>query len=134
MLINDAAETIKGFKTLNYSGSRSRVYTNDYNNNTSTFTPGWFAEYMNTDQQEGFVKEFVRKENRYYNNIKGVATDINNVDTQEFSVQGIGQFTLLEGDTSPDDRNFIISLDGIANTTNPGLTFAVTPGSEVHST
>ena len=134
LLINDAAETIKGFKTLNYSGSRSRVYTNNYNNNTSTFTPGWYAEYMNTDQQEGFIKEFVRKENRYYNNIKGVATNINNVDTQEFSVQGIGQFTLLEGDSTPDDRNFIISLDGIANTTNPGLTFAVTPGSEVHTT
>jgi len=134
LLINDASETIKGFKTLNYSGSRSRVYTYNYGNATETFTKGWFAEYINTDQQEGFVKQFEKKENRYYNHIKGDATTLANLDSQEFSVQGIGHFTgSLAGDVNPADRNFIVNLTGIANTTNPGAKIEVTPATEVHS-
>ena len=134
LLINDAAETIKGFKTLNYSGSRSRIYTNNYSEESSTFTPGWFADYINTDTQEGFVKEFTKKENRYYNNIKGVATNLANLDSQEFSVQGIGQYTALAGDVSLDDREVTVRLTGIANTTVEDQKFDVSIGSEIHST
>ncbi len=141
LLINDAAETIKGYKTLNYSGSRSKIYTNDYDasNNysspTSTNTPGWHCEYINTDQQEGFVKEFIKKENRYYNNIKGIATTLDNLDSQEFSVQGIGNFTgNLTGDTTTVDKNLNVNLTGIANTTNSGITFPVQVSTEIHST
>ena len=141
LLINDAAETVKGFKTLNYSGSRSRVYTNNYdagnnyNNPTSTNTKGWYCDYINTDQQEGFVKEFLKKENRYYNNLKGVATQLSNLDSQEFSVQGLGQFTgSLAGDVSLDDREVTVQLTGIANTTVEDQKFDVSIGSEIHST
>ena len=141
LLINDAAETVKGFKTLNYSGSRSRVYTNNYdagnnyNNPTSTNTKGWYCEYINTDQQQGFVKEFLKKENRYYNNLKGVATQLSNLDSQEFSVQGLGQFTgSLAGDVSLDDREVTVQLTGIANTTVEDQKFDVSIGSEIHST
>tara|TARA_R100001198_G_scaffold2756_2_gene1781 strand:- start:9473 stop:15475 length:6003 start_codon:yes stop_codon:yes gene_type:complete len=135
LLINDISETIKGFKTLNYSGSRSRVYTYDYDNATETFTPGWFAEYINTDQQEGFVKQFIKKENRYYNSLKGVATQLSNLDSQEFSVQGLGQFTgSLSGDVSLSDRTVTTNLTGIANATVEALTFDVEAGQEIHST
>ena len=135
LLINDIAETIKGFKTLNYSGTRSRVYTYDYGNATETFTKGWYAEYINTDQQEGFVKQFVKKENRYYNSLKGVATQLSNLDSQEFSVQGIGQFVgSLSGDVSLADRTVTTNLTGIANATVEALVFDVEAGTEIHST
>jgi len=133
-LINEMPETIKGFKTLNYGGSASRVYTNDYGNATSTNTKGWYTEYIQTDLQQGFVKEFKKKEGRYYNNIKGDATTLANLDSTEFNVQGVGQLTNISGDTSLADRTVNVALTGIANTTNPGATFDVTIGTEIHST
>ena len=133
-LINEMPETIKGFKTLNYGGSPSRVYTNNYDNSTSTNTKGWYCDYINTDTQQGFVKEFKKKEGRFYNHIKGEATTLENLDSREFNVQGIGQLTAISGDTALSDKTVTVSLNGIANTTNPGSTFDVEVGSEIHST
>ena len=133
-LINEMPETIKGFKTLNYGGSASRVYTNNYGNNTSTNTKGWYCDYIHTDTQQGFVKEFKRKEGRYYNHIKGEETTLANLDSKEFNVQGIGQLTAISGDTALSDKTVTINLSGIANTTNPGSIFNVSVGTEIHST
>ena len=140
-LINEMPETIKGFKTLNYGGSRSRVYTNNYDagnnyaNPTSTNTKGWYCEYIRTNEQEGFIKEFKKKEGRYYNFIKGDATSLSNLDSQEFNVQGIGKFIgNLSGDVTPDDRVVTVTLTGVANTTSNAFTFDVTPSTEIHST
>ena len=133
-LINEMPETIKGFKTLNYGGSASRVYTNNYGNSTSTNTKGWYCDYIHTDTQQGFIKEFKRKEGRYYNHIKGDATTLANLDSKEFNVQGIGQLTAISGDTALSDKTVTVSLTGIANTTNPGSTFDVEVGTEIHST
>ena len=140
LLINDEADTIKGFKTINYSGSDSRVYTNNYDagNNyatpTSTNTTGWYCESINTDKQSGSVKEFKPKEGRWYNYIKGDQTTLSNLDSKEFSVQGIGKYTALSGDTTPDDQTVTVSLTGIANTTSTTDAFDVTPTTEIHST
>ena len=140
LLINEMPEMIKGFKTLNYGGSRSRVYTNNYDagnayaNPTSTNTKGWYCESIATNEQTGFVKEFKKKEGRYYNYIKGDATTLANLDSQEFSVQGIGQFTgSLAGDTTPNDRTVTVSLTGIANATVENVSFDVTPTTEIHT-
>ena len=140
LLINEMPEMIKGFKTLNYGGSRSRVYTNNYDagnayaNPTFTNTKGWYCESIATNEQAGFIKEFKKKEGRYYNYIKGDATTLANLDSQEFSVQGIGQYTVLSGDTTPDDRTVTVSLTGIANATVENFSFDVTPTTEIHST
>jgi hypothetical protein len=133
-LINEMPETIKGFKTLNYGGSASKVYTNNYSNSTSTSTKGWYCDYIHTDTQQGFIKEFKRKEGRFYNHIKGEATTLANLDSKEFNVQGIGQLTAISGDTALSDKTVTVSLTGIANTTNPGSTFDVEVGTEIHST
>lgn len=133
-LINEMPETIKGFKTLNYGGSPSRVYTNNYGNSTSTNTKGWYCDYINTDTQQGFIKEFKKKEGRFYNHIKGEATTLENLDSREFNVQGIGQLTAISGDTALSDKTVTVSLTGITNTTNPGSTFDVEVGTEIHST
>jgi len=140
LLINDIPETIKGFKTINYSGSRSKIYTNnydtgnDYANPTSTDTPGWYCNSITTDAQSGFIKEFIKKENRYYNHIKGDATTLGNLDSQEFSVQGIGQYSAMTGDTTPDDQTVTINLTGIAQASVDAYSFDVTPTTEIHST
>tara|TARA_Y100000361_G_scaffold154279_1_gene179269 strand:- start:2945 stop:8920 length:5976 start_codon:yes stop_codon:yes gene_type:complete len=139
VLINDEADTIKGFKTVNYSGSRSRKYTKDYdaNNNysnpTETFTKGWYCNSIVTDEQSGDVREFKEKEGRWYNYIKGDPTTIDNLDTQEFSVQGIGRLSAISGDTTLADRVVTVSLTGIANATVANKTFDVEIGTEIHS-
>ena len=134
LLINEMPETIKGFKTLNYGGSLSRVYTNDYDNATSTNTKGWYCDHIHTDTQQGFIKEFKKKEGRFYNHIKGEATTLENLDSKEFNVQGIGQLTAISGDLALSDKTVTVNLTGIANTTNLGATFDVEVGTEIHST
>ena len=121
VIINESPETVKGFKTLNYTGSRQReyVYYNGDGHNYSIaeiqangLTPtsfstkkGWYANYVATDLQEGQVKEFIKKEGKYFNYIKGLNTFFNtncdnNVNTQEFAVQGIGRASSITGDVT----------------------------------
>ena len=140
VLINDIPETIKGFKTVNYSGSRSKIYTNDYDagnsyaNPTSTDSDGWYCNSITTDVQTGFIKEFKKKENRYYNYIKGDATTLTNLDSQEFNVQGIGNFTgSLAGDTALADKTVTVSLTGVNGATVDNYTFDVEVGTEIHT-
>jgi len=119
VLINESPEMVKGFKTLNYTGSRQREYVysiggaRNYsiaeiqaNNLTPTSfstKKGWYANYVATDLQEGQVKEFIKKEGKFFNYIKGLKTFFNtncdnNVNTQEFAVQGIGRPSSITGD------------------------------------
>jgi hypothetical protein len=67
---------------------------------------GWYTNSIVTDLQEGKVKEFIDKEGKKFNYIKGMQTFFttncnNNVDTQEFNVQGIGRATSITGSTTP---------------------------------
>ena len=71
-IFNDAPSSIKNFKTLSYEGDA-----------------GWTADVL-TDQQDGEVEAWKKKENLYFNYIKGKATTLSNIDTGEFSVQGLG--------------------------------------------
>ena len=93
LIINDNPSAIKNFKTLGYEGSS-----------------GWTMPTIETDQQSGQITSWEDtitaatgnayhdrgvKEGKYFNWIKGISTTwINttqsgNLDTQEFSVQGI---------------------------------------------
>ena len=75
-----------------------------YNDDAYT---GWFVESITTDQQEGQVLEFKEKEGKWFNSISGVATTFTNdigggggtgnIDSQEFSVQGIGRASAISG-------------------------------------
>jgi hypothetical protein len=55
---------------------------------------GWYVESFQTDLQEGRVLEFKEKESKWFNKICGVPTNQNNIDTSEFSFQGIGTASL----------------------------------------
>ena len=115
-LINGAQGSVKRFKTVNYEGTQGKVlgqqsldyYTLSKRNNTinvgqnySNNYPkkGWEVSKIFTDLQEGTIGEFIEKENKWFNYIRGHAPggdagSGDNFDTAEFSVQGLG-FTNL---------------------------------------
>jgi hypothetical protein len=88
-IFNDAPSSIKNFKTLSYEGDA-----------------GWVADVL-TDQQDGEVEAWKKKENFYFNYIKGKATTLANIDTGEFSVQGLGNPSATTDDT--------LVIDGVQN-------------------
>jgi len=68
---------------------------------------------ITTDQQTGSIREFKNKEGKWFNYIKGDTTTLSNLDTKEFSVQGIGnpsvvgaltpQYVITVADTGDQD-------------------------------
>ena len=112
VLFNDMPGSVKSFQALNYEGSQSRVvkYTeesvvDDTGNQVYNLAGdllgdneyynlfrknGWYVDSFKTDLQTGNIPEFKNKENKWFNKLYGETTDFNNLDTKEFSVQGIG--------------------------------------------
>jgi len=93
-VFNQEPSTIKTFKTLNYEGTQAKV---DQNTNTDegeyynlTAKTGWYTEDITTDKQSGSLNEFIEKEGKWFNYIKGDTTTLSNLDTGEFNVQGLG--------------------------------------------
>jgi hypothetical protein len=74
-LLNDQPQAIKSYNTLNYEGDA-----------------GWVCDSFITDQQGGTVPEFIEKEGKWFNYIRGT----NEVDLQSFNFQGIGQAIEIE--------------------------------------
>ena len=105
VLMNEVPSSIKQFKTLNYEGSASRVYTYNTDYSSSTNTTGWYANSLKTEKQTGSVKEFVDKEGLWSNFISGDTTSIDNLDAKEFSVQGVGSFASIAGDVAKTQVN-----------------------------
>ena len=92
MLFNEEPGTVKGFLTVNYEGTQARITENmsdaEYYNNESH--DGWFVSSMITNLQETEELEFKGKEEKWFTSVQGVTTELENLDTKEFSVQGIG--------------------------------------------
>jgi len=96
VLLNDAPESVKNFKTLNYEGSDSRVIpeTTDVNSGYHNLQdkPGWFSTYVKTNKNEGYISEFVKKEGKWFNFIKGNDFVTNeDINTELFTYQGLGK-------------------------------------------
>ena len=95
-VLNAEPSLIKIFNTLNYEGSQSKVdlWTTDSDTSLSNAEiynlaakNGWYVESIITDKQEGSVKEFIEKEGKWFNYIKGDSGDIK---TSALSFQGLG--------------------------------------------
>ena len=90
-VLNIEPSTVKSFNTLNYEGSQSKVLQFTSPNTLQQYNEesklGWTVEYIKTDKQEGSVKEFIEKEGKWFNYIKGKASTTN---TSDLSFQGIG--------------------------------------------
>ena len=114
-LFNGAQGSVKRFKTINYEGTQGKTLedsTTDYyklyqGNNPNGVSvgqiygnnmakEGWEVSEIKTDLQDGSVKEFISKENKWFNYIKGFedAGAGDSFDAAEFSAQGLG-FTNL---------------------------------------
>jgi len=100
VVFNTSPYENKRFKNIIYEGSQGKVdlldVTSDgsdadvYNINAKA---GWFAETITTPTQSGAVNEFLEKDNKWYNYIKGEAVTASNIDTSDFNVQGLGIIT-----------------------------------------
>tara|TARA_Y100000593_G_scaffold95030_1_gene198544 strand:- start:3422 stop:11602 length:8181 start_codon:yes stop_codon:yes gene_type:complete len=109
-LLNHSPSQIKRYNTLAYEGTKSRVgkFTSEtdaagnvvYNSsnhnlyedvdndgNALGYIAGWYVDNIDTNEQSGSVMEFIEKEGKWFNYIKGKNTTI---DTSSFSFQGLG--------------------------------------------
>ena len=142
-IMNDAPDSVKVFKTLNYAGSKARDYKYNINGGSKNYNlaeiqannlmpsneivnQGWYTNWIKTDLQEGSIKTFVNKEGKYYNYIKGLSTYFddncnNNVDSNEFSVQGIGRAAVQAESKSTFDVNVYVSDTCYTGTFNVNL-------------
>jgi hypothetical protein len=112
LIFNDSSSVVKDFKTISYEGSASKrlQYGNhqggatDINYNNLSDRDGWFVDNIETDLQKGSVPEFIKKEGKYYNYIRGgnqtnIQTNVNNSDDiGSLNVQGLGIITGIEYD------------------------------------
>ena len=113
VLLNDIPGSVKSFNTLNYEGTQSHVdlfrtqtvggvvYNDNefYNLNEKK---GWFVESVITDLQTARLKEFIEKEGKWFNYLYGETTTLANLDSKEFSYQGIGMAeTITHNGPSP---------------------------------
>ena len=148
VIFNDSKSAIKSFHTINYEGSQARV--NQYTGSTEidatgnqVITPGytnvndgeyynlnnkygWYVDSFNTDMQTANVPEFINKENKWFNKIKGLATNLDYVinHTSDFSIQGLGVPTNIEIEEPPTPPvPQYISLVPVASPINEGQTF-----------
>ena len=121
LLFNEEFNSVKGFKTINYTGTESKeniyniastgyvgidyslsqVQTIKSNGGPSptsvTPTAGWWVTNAKTNLELGNVPEFINKEGKYFNYIRGNATNLSNINTENFSVQGIGRASSITG-------------------------------------
>jgi len=96
VLLNDLPSSIKSYKTLNYEGSQSKVNQETTNVSTGYYNiikkDGWHSVLIQTDKQKGYVPEFIEKEGKWFNYIKGINVDQGkDLKTEEFAFQGVGR-------------------------------------------
>ena len=114
VVLNDSPSSIKTFNTLNYEGSQSNVTINtidgEYYNLQNKF--GWGVNKLSTDKQTGFVDEFIEKEGKWFNYIKGEERSINVADKNlgSFEIQGLGTVGSISGNVVTMTHKLNISL------------------------
>ena len=98
VILNDDPATVKDFKTINYEGSQSRkeywLLGDASITDTSEFVQypkdGWYAQSIKTDLASGTIKEFIKKEGKWYNYIRGADNIENSSEIGNLHVQGLG--------------------------------------------
>jgi len=129
VVLNQNPSVIKGFNTLNYEGSQSKIDKFAVETKVLPFQPdtdysdqniynlsskdGWYVDSIITDKEQGNIKEFIEKEGKWFNNInRFIDTKLTSADTADFTFQGIGEVSSA-------------ALSGVV--TGPVLGGAITP-------
>ena len=130
VLFNDSPAEIKTFATIGYEGSEAKVSEFDtgstllFNNVWEDGSPGngldaanitdgeyynleasagWYADNITTNLQACGSVEFKNKEGKYFGYPIGEATTLDNLDEEEFTVQGLGLANITHSDSSVDN-------------------------------
>ena len=118
LLFNDAPSSIKNFETINYEGTQAKIiktteatvrFEDDSYYNLED-KPGWYLSSLSTDKNNGVINEFIEKEGKWFNYIKGDNTEI---DYSSNQIQGIGiisQDTELTRDLRDPATGIIITV------------------------
>ena len=90
LVFNTEFSSVKTFRTLNYEGSTSRVYSDVAGQENQVSTKGWYNSSIVTDLDSGQIPYFKDKENKWFNYIQGATTGTETNDLSEKSFQGLG--------------------------------------------
>tara|TARA_R110002167_G_scaffold88800_1_gene239424 strand:+ start:2177 stop:10690 length:8514 start_codon:yes stop_codon:yes gene_type:complete len=126
VILNDVPGSVKSFNTINYEGSQSKVdqllTDSEYHNLHSK--AGWYVDSIFTNKETGTINEFIEKEGKWFNYIKGQniqhagqhvllnSDGSSTFDQASFAIQGIGSLsiipvpTLIEGCTDVTASNY----------------------------
>ena len=113
VILNDVPSSVKSFNTINYEGSQSKIETNylDKQYYNLHLKKGWHVDSIFTNKERGTLNEFIEKEGKWFNYIKGE------------SVQLSGQY-LLQGSSTFDQASFAIQGLGVLSSNPIAVTIA----------
>ena len=104
-VVNPEPSTVKVFNTINYEGSQAYVYKPNTDEITISNAAalggdilGWECSEIKTNLDSGSIIEFIEKEGKWFNYIKGLGVN-QALDTSRFSVQGIGVVSSVQSTT-----------------------------------
>ena len=89
-IFNTSFSSVKTFRTLNYEGTTSRIYSTVSGQEDQVATNGWYNNSIITDLDSGQIPYFKDKENKWFNYIQGASTGTTTNDISEKSFQGLG--------------------------------------------
>jgi len=126
VLLNDMPSSVKSFHALGYEGSQARVNgfathgptgLTDYSLYNIVNKNGWFVSSIETEQAIGSLNEFIEKERKWFNYIKGVKNIeqgdllLELTDFSTFNIQGVGVVASVEEDFIDFDVQLNTSID-----------------------
>jgi len=138
VVFNDLPGSVKSFTTLNYEGSNSMVKIFGEDQGTGFISiddgqyhnlsekDGWFVSHINTDKEQGGLNEFIEKEGKWFNYIKGKGVNTNSsgtiidnslFDAGSLAIQGIG---LSSGFSIPITIGGCMDCGTLWESNNPG--------------
>jgi hypothetical protein len=144
LVFNDVVEAIKSVGSINYEGTQARITNFDLVSaqrltgnidvasglatddevedgeyfNIEDTVPGWYAESIITNLQTCGELEFKDKEGKWFGIPSGEATSLSNIDGKEFSVQGLGEATVVRVDSQ--GATFDLTVSNNTSTTYQG--------------
>lgn len=149
-IFNGMPESVKGFNYFKYEGSDAKIpifqeldnqnyFTGDYSTNnglvdTDNVTDGeyyniyskpenllgWYIDNVATDLQTCGNVYFLNKEGKHYAYPTGETTTLSNLDTKEFSVQGIGMANIVHNDNTVGNQATLTFTNNLVTVTNFG--------------
>ena len=139
LLLNDAPSTIKNFETISYEGTQARITattesgvdlrTEDDSYYNLEDKSGWYLGNITTDKNSGKTNEFIEKEGKWFNYIKG---DNAIIDYSSNQIQGIGvisQDTVL---TETDSLGAVTVLGEVVITFDEDINTSLSLNDTIH--